>query len=304
MLSQSENIVSSRKYKSNASLLKENPEEGSALNSTGEQVQFTDFMRRALGGEQKSTVNEEELFAALIETKLNEQNPEAASFFRERKAALSEELKRPDGYVSIEDVAGRALKETVAAGKIDKEHANEINDVAFRGAQLDDNLSALYDSRGSENDPTIATAAIDAALLRAQTALEQIDSGELEVKGQDLNESSDSASTSSGAQSLDGSGGFLWKPVSESDGKLVVLLPTNIPKETIEKVEIHDELPADESNKVAEGRFAGDTHNGGRAHFRFDRPGEAYGNNLHLVVFKNDGSSVHWDIANPGERND
>src|SRR5690606_6805779 len=106
-----------------------------------------------------------------------------------------------------------------------------------------------------------------------------------------------------GAQSMDGSGGFLWKPKSENDGKLVVLLPKDF-KGMIDRVEIHSQLPPEEATKLGQGRFSGDTQNGGRPHFRFDKPGESYGSDVHVVVFKDDGSTATWQIGDGGQRYD
>ncbi len=263
---------------------------------------FTDYMYKALGLGESDEVNEEELFAAAIGNRLSSLNEEAAKYYEAQKAKLMTSMSRADGYVSVEDVANTALKNTVEAGKLSSEEAEKVKGECFLAAQLDNNLNALYDGRGSGEDATIAVAPMSAALLDIQTKLEQIDKGELSTESMSL-ESVSTSSSLSGSQEMDGSGGFLWKPVSESDGNLVVLLPKDL-KGLIDKVEIHSELPPTEETKLAQGRFSGDTHNGGRAHFRFDKPGAEYGDNIHLVCYKDDGSYVSWDIGNGADRHD
>jgi hypothetical protein len=268
---------------------------------------FAEFMYKALGRTEADQVNEEELFAAAIGRRLGSVSQEAADYYESEKSRLMSSRTRADGYVPVEDIANAALKATADAGKVSIEDAERIKGECFLAAQLDDKTDVLYDGRGSGADPTIAVAQMSAALLDIQTKLDQIDSGEITAESRSLdapsNGSSGSGVSASGAQSMDGSGGFLWKPVSESDGNLVVLLPTDL-KGLIDRVEIHTEVPPTEETKVAEGRFAGDTHNGGRAHFRFDKPGADYGDNIHLVCYKDDGSYVSWAIGNGGDRHD
>lgn len=56
--------------------------------------------------------------------------------------------------------------------------------------------------------------------------------------------------------------GFVWKPVSEGDGRLVVLLPASMPVGTL-------------AVNREQGRFIGRT-NGNRPTYRFFRPGSSY----------------------------
>lgn len=104
---------------------------------------------------------------------------------------------------------------------------------------------------------------------------------------------------SAGTENVDGPGGFLWKPASESDGNLVVLLPPEL-KGNVDSVRIEDAS----GNTVASGRFAGDNKNGGRPHFRFDKPGAAFGNNVRAVATTKDGREVSFNINRGAARND
>lgn len=97
---------------------------------------------------------------------------------------------------------------------------------------------------------------------------------------------------------LDGPGGFLWKPVSDSNGKLVVLLPPKLAGQA-KSVEVQDAS----GKTLARGRYTGDA-NGGRSHFRFDKPGAAFGNDVRVVATLANGQKVTYPIENGAARND
>lgn len=319
-------------YGSYRSLLKtgsvENTEENSAneasdelLNQTSSESSstsgFSDFMRNALGGYGKEMISEEDLFAVLVQQRLEEVSPEASGMYATELKKEIGALRRGDGYVNMEKAAVNALKAVVDSGAIDETEGNRVYSEAFMGAQLDDNHNELWDDRGSATDPTMAVASLEEALMKVELFAQGLASGEIEVaSGSYLNGSTGESSvgsssgasssghgTSSGSQGLDGAGGFLWKPTSESDNKLVVLLPEAL-RGAISKVEIHSSLPPSDITKLGEGRFAGDTMNGNRPHFRFDKPGSSYGSNVHVVAYKNDGSTMTWDITDGGKRHD
>lgn len=93
------------------------------------------------------------------------------------------------------------------------------------------------------------------------------------------------------------SAGFLWKPISESDGNLVVLLPSAL------RGKVSQTSVVNSSGQVIEtGRFAGDTHNGNRPHYRFSMPGAGFGRNVTVVARLTDGSVRTWGISNGGSR--
>jgi len=98
---------------------------------------------------------------------------------------------------------------------------------------------------------------------------------------------------------VDGAGGFLFKPVSESDGKLVVLLPTEL-RGNVDSVVIRDNA----GTVIDQGRFAGDDANGGRAHFRFGRTGADYPPDVTVEIRLKDGSTKSYPIGDPSVRHD
>lgn len=93
--------------------------------------------------------------------------------------------------------------------------------------------------------------------------------------------------------------GFLWKPVSDSDGKLAILLPSAISEEVVD-VKL---LSPDHSKVLATGRFTG-IGNGDRAHFRFAKPGDGYPAGLIVQATLKDGTTFEHRISRPNSRNE
>ena len=79
--------------------------------------------------------------------------------------------------------------------------------------------------------------------------------------------SSDSDSAAGSATSIQGTG-IIWKPVSEGDGKLVVLLPASYGVEAVSIVTTDGTL-------VEEGRYVNRHHNN-RPTYRFNSAGRGY----------------------------
>jgi hypothetical protein len=96
-----------------------------------------------------------------------------------------------------------------------------------------------------------------------------------------------------------GSQTFLWKPVSDSNGNLVVILPAKFNNLIDGPVKVNG----------TPGRFSA-VANGNRSHWRFDKPGAAFGSNV-VVTWTATGKtysvtvpngSARWstdDVANP-----
>ena len=297
----------------------QNVTENQDSTSSAAESDFATYMAKALGGDGKNVVNEEELFAALIQQRLEKENPEGAAFFKEEFDRLSVSMARSDGYVPVEDVAKAALKSAVDGGKIESAKAEQIHGEAFAAAQLDANTDVLFDGRGSASDPTVATAELEAALRAMEELVTKIESGEVTIAARSLDTPSNAAPSAgsgsgglesltpsgvapTGPQDLDGSDGFLWKPESERDGKLVVLLPENFTG-NVERVEIHSALPATEESKIASGQFTS-VANGNRAHFRFGESGGDYPDGSYVVAYLDSGESASWQIGDTSARND
>jgi hypothetical protein len=82
---------------------------------------------------------------------------------------------------------------------------------------------------------------------------------------------------------------FLWKPTSENDGKLVVLLPARLGRAS--SVTVNGEA----------GRFSS-VANGNRAHYRFPKPGSAYGSGARVVASFGGGVTKSWTVPSGGSR--
>jgi len=266
---------------------------------------FDALLRGILNPELGNKINEEELYAGLLYERIHRmKGPEAAEQFQKSFESHKSRLTREDGYIWIEDAAEAALEQMKQEGVIDDAQYIEIRGQAFRAAQLDDNLDVLWDGRGSANDPTIAIEQLDVALQSARALLERMDAGE--DVGNMPGISSDMAQGALGSgrmvtpngTNIDGPGGFLWKPISESDGKLVVLLPANLAYQVADVI-----LRDSDGNEIDRGRQAG-YHNEGREHFRFSKSGRGYPDGVRVEVRFHDGSTRSYLIPDPSKRYD
>ena len=150
-------------------------------NDTSNAEDFDTYLKSLLVPDSANQVSEEELFAALISERLkNLKGEETASEYNSILSEKKNELMRADGYVPFEDAAKAALRKLGDLEKISSQEADQIYSQSFNAAQLDDNKNALYDNRGSANDPTIATASLEQALFLARQMIEQYDNGETE----------------------------------------------------------------------------------------------------------------------------
>ena len=128
---------------------------------------------------------------------------------------------------SAEASAIEALQTLVSEGLVAADTGDQIYAQAFAAAQLDDQIDALYDGRGSAGDPTIAKAPIAEALGAAEAKLAAFASGSETAPARSLESAAATgAPASKGVAGLDG--GFVYKPRSESDGHLVILLPEGL----------------------------------------------------------------------------
>ncbi len=107
----------------------------------------------------------------------------------------------------------------------------------------------------------------------------------------------DSSSSGDSIGSHGEGGGFVWKPRSESDGRLVALLPPQY-RGNVRSAHIANS----NGGVIEQGRFAGDVHNGRRPHYRFTQHGSAYGSNIYLVADLIEGGTVHWPIPHGAQR--
>lgn len=91
---------------------------------------------------------------------------------------------------------------------------------------------------------------------------------------------------------------FLWKPVSDSDGKLVILLPSSLSATSVSV------SGPNFNESVEKGGRNGSRGNGQREHYRFGKSGKDIQGPVTVTVALENGSSKTINIAKPAERNE
>ena len=295
---------------------------------------FSTFLKSKLEVDQNGNVNEKQLFSALVEQRIQKlQGDAGVKIFESRLADSKKE------YRSLESATKWALMQMEQHNEISYEDGNKIHAEAFDAAQLDNNKDALFDSTGGPNDPTIAVASLEKAIVSAHTLMDQFDAGTKtpvtrpvsvidtgEVFAQSLKSSSRSgqktssaSSTSSGTVSatsvsaapvngiikprgtvMDGAGGFLFKPVGDNDGKLAVLSPDYVGP-LVQSISLKDS----NGNVIEQGRFTSFGDDGKtRAKYSFRKPGGQYPKNMTVEIKYLDGTTGDYQIPDPSKRYD
>ncbi len=266
-----------------------------------EQMSFSDILSDFLPDGTGQEINEEQLFSAIIAERLeNLKGSDAMTSYRETFESHLSAMKYSNGYVPVEDAARAALDDLVGQGVLSLDEAEGIHAQSFQAAQLDDNHNALYDSLGS----TMAVAMVELALESSSQMLAAFDSGEqdagkmsLEYQ-QDIGMSTAVTMRAGAGQSTIASigGGFLFKPISEGDGNLVVLLPSSM------SGEVSGVIIRDSSGQILDqGRAQGD-YDDGRPYFRFASPGAFYPDNIIVSALRSDGGTYDYKIISPSQR--
>jgi hypothetical protein len=116
------------------------------------------------------------------------------------------------------------------------------------------------------------------------------------LQGKDVT-ASGSTKPASTASTLKSGGQFLWKPESDKDKKLAVLLPSNLQG----KVKDVTVVSPDGSRTLAKGTYSG-VGNGDREHYRFSKPGGEYPDGSILLVKMRDGTSQKVTIKETSRR--
>ncbi len=265
---------------------------------------FNSVLDGLMSADGNNNVNEEELFSAILTERIGSlKGAEAAAEYQVKLEEQCQALRRADGVVLFEQAAENALQALVDSGTLSEEESTTIHAQAFEAAQLDDNLDALYDGRGSENDFTVATMDMGAALEMARLKIEAFDKGETSADTETHGlKSAETHNVTANGTTVDGSGGFLWKPKSDSNGNLVVLLPAEI-SNAISSVVLKDL----NGNALETGVFsalANPDDKGERAHYRFSKAGGSYGSSVVVEATLNNGEVYTYQINNTSERCD
>lgn len=270
---------------------------------------FKSMLTAALGKKGRGGVSEEDIFAALTQQRVNElATPEAIAKFETRLERHRQILnkKLPNG--SEELAAKFALRDIVRNGLMTNEEARDIYSMAFSGAQLDSNKNQLSDGIGTGE--VKSTKPISALVNQLEKIIADYVDGNRAYTERRLGERTVLAAVGSGAAAaasgssagegvpVDGANGFLFKPVSDTSGKLVILLPSSM---------THDvravNLKTSSGKLVEAGQYAG-IGNGNREHFRYNMPGSGYPKDLVVEVTLNNGKTVNYKIPDPSQRYD
>lgn len=269
--------------------------------------------RRASG-----RVTEDDLFAGIAHHRIASSHPRALVRFEH---TFGIELSRARSHRSdapVMNAAERALRQLVRESLLSLDDYRLIQSDAFGRAQLD--LDRTWISRrGSTVEELNAARTIDEATKSAEAGkpatwqeLAIYNSRERALaRARWISQAPRSPTQTPGATTPIGAspvsaGGhseqvdnptFLWKPISDSDGKLVILLPSALTGE-VESVVLWS---SDLGELLAEGRFAG-VANGGREHFRFGVSGQEFPPGTVVEVTLKSGERRRIVIDNTAER--
>ena len=266
-----------------------------------EQISFEDILSYFLPAGTDQEINEEQLFSAIIAERVeNLKGSEGLASYQESLEKHLSAMEYANGYVPVEDASRAALNDLIEQGVLSLDEAESIHAQSFQAAQLDDNHNALYDSLGS----TMAVTMVELALESSTQTLAALDSGEQDAGKMSLDYQQDSGISAAAATRV-GAGqsatasigdGFLFKPISEGDGNLVVLLPTSM------SGDVSGLTIRDSSGQILDqGRDLGD-YDDGRPLFRFSSPGGSYPDNITVTALMSNGTERSYEIASPSQR--
>ena len=287
----------------------------------GTSTDFTDFLKAALIPDGANNVSEEELFAATIGERVSSlKGSDAATRYNEILASQRTSLTKPDGYVPHEQAAVNSLKQLVSDGTLTSAEADKIYSESFAASQLDNNADTLFDGRGGANDPTIAVASLEDAVKKAEELILKMASGELVADSRSLSTASATGSksavsavttgslvSSTGSETItptgtyvDGQEGFLFKPITNNQGKLAVLLGQEWTGNVLSVI-----LKDQNDNVIEEGQLMADgIVETGREKYNFSKPGGSYQDNIKVEVTLSDGTVKTYEISDPSKRYD
>lgn len=286
---------------------------------------FDALLKQFLPADSNTDVSEEELFSAAAGERINTlKGADGLKAYQEALATEKQALTKPDGFVPTEQVTVNALKKLVSDGVISSEEGDQIYTDSFAAAQLDDNKESLFDNRGGANDPTIAVAKMSEAMLKIKNYIDNIDptrsaetlkslgaaaqtgssstipgSSALNSSGLSMGVSTIGAVTPNGTY-VDGSEGFLFKPVTNNEGSLAVMFGQSWTN-NIASVSLLDQA----GNLIEAGqRKPYGISETGREKFTFSKQGGSYPKDISVAVTFNDGAVKTFAIPDPSKRYD
>lgn len=242
----------------------------------------------------KTRVSEEDLYALAV---MNKINPKLKKQFIENLAEARKEMKG-QGVTEFFPAIDKAMRTLIKDGKLTKKEFIELKKYALGKAQLDERKSELSGNRkplGSGQEGSV----IEQFRNNSEATMSQVRSHRWhQDKWERATGVTSQVRTPSVNQDskMPPSGEFLWKPISESDGKLVILLPSGLTG-LVEGVTIQ----TPDGKVIESGNFKG-VANGGREHFRFSRDGGSFPDGAAVVIKLRDGSEQRIVIKETSDR--
>lgn len=262
-------------------------------------------------------INEQEGYAVLAHQSLASSNPKLAARFEQELKQATAQYKKNHGGVNLFKVADRLIRQYVRERSLSPEQYRTVRDSAFGRSQLDSERTMLSSERSPNakdgDTPVRALSTFYKKIETNQPATEeeiaQFRAHEAKISAQKWREKRANGSSlpppEARIPSAEGTvtfaavpPGFLWKPQSESDGKLVILLPSSMNATTVHSLSVIDPK---NGSVIEAGRFAG-IGNGARLHFRFSKSGASYPDGSMVLVNFSDGSSARISVADSSKR--
>lgn len=264
---------------------------------------------------QRRTVSQNELYAALLHQNLSSLKPELAQRFavQFKRTLHSSHASNPERAVFSS--ATQTLRRFLQAGELSRKEFNAVRAYALGKARLDgkcEDLAAALAGNPSKTAPKMEIgAAIEKSLGHLPANQDEVrafhtrNTKILRTERQTANHTSHKARPAAQAVSSTAAGGahastgpahFLWKPISESNGNLVILLPASLSGQ-VESVEV---LSPD-GKVLATGRYTG-RFSDGRPIFRFDRPGASFQPGCSVQITGAGGAVQRIAISDPAGR--
>jgi hypothetical protein len=294
-----------------------------AKNNDSSTDAFSKFLKSQLNVNAAGEVDEEGLYSAIVAQRI--QSLKGDSGLTTFKALLADSKKE---YRSVEEATKWALMQMQQTNAITYEEGNKINAESFDAAQLDGNKDVLFDGVGGVGDPTKAVASLSTALKKAKETIDAFAAGKVPVErpvavintgvsyvgsvkpdmfsGKEAGGTAAATGTPKGGVvkptglKIDGAGGFLFKPVAESDKKLAVLSPDGLGP-LVQSIALKDK----DGNLIEEGRFTSFGDDGKtRAKYSFKKPGGSYEKDLTVEIRYIDGTVSSYEIPDPSKRYD
>lgn len=238
-----------------------------------------------------ASFTEGDLFAAAASLRLHKVNPRAGAIFRETFGEALANTWHTHGELLPAKAADRILRALVRNGTLSREEYRAVEHIARAAANLDSDRTRIGTTKKMGGGVEVSFIGAVRALERNLSAV-AMHKPSLRTPAVPATPSLREGRAAGALPS-----GFLWKPISDSTGTLAILLPPGMTGAAVSCTL----LSPDGTTVVGRGRDGG-VGNGGRQHFRFDRPGAEYPAGVIVAITMRDGSVHQIRIARPAAR--